>query len=212
VKGVFKIYKKFENLDEEKKNRIINASLEEFSRKGYAGASTNEIVKRAGISKGLLFHYFENKKYLFKYLTDYCIEVTMKDFYERIDNDETDLFEKIKNIMVIKAELLDKYPAIFKFIEVAYLDSSPEAHEIMENRSQEVLNSSIARVFTNIDTSRFKDGFDLEKVINLVLWSLEGYATAEMNKAKLTSTDVDYKKLFEGVDVYINLLKQSFYK
>ena len=44
-------------MDEEKKQKIINASIEEFS-KGYSLASTNEIVRKAGVSKGLLFHYF----------------------------------------------------------------------------------------------------------------------------------------------------------
>jgi Transcriptional regulator len=212
IKEVIKIYQKFENLDTEKQIRIVNAALNEFSVKGYTNASTNEIVKSAGISKGLLFHYFANKKSLFQYLVDYCIDVTMKEFYERIDNDETDLFEKFKKIMIVKLELLDKYPAIFKFIEVAYLDSSVEAHEIMESRSQEVLSSSTSKVFMNIDTTKFKNGFDLEKVINLVLWSLEGYSAAQMKKAKLTSTEVDFRKLFDGADQYINLLKQGFYK
>lgn len=143
---------------------------------------------------------------------DYCIEITLNDFYQRVDNKITDLFEKMKNIITVKTELLEKYPAIFKFIEVAYLDSSAEAHEIMDSRSQDILNSSVSKVFMNIDTSKFKEGFELEKVINLVIWSLEGYADTELKKAKLISAEVDFKKIFDGIDVYIDLLKQGFYK
>mgnify|MGYP001006429114 FL=1 len=51
-------------IDEQKRQRVIRASIEEFA-KGYEVASTNEIVRKAGISKGLLFHYFGNKKNLY---------------------------------------------------------------------------------------------------------------------------------------------------
>lgn len=56
---------KFLELDKLKQDRIINAAMKEFALKGYKNASTNEIVKEAGISKGLLFHYFTNKKAYF---------------------------------------------------------------------------------------------------------------------------------------------------
>lgn len=56
------LFSKFLNLNPEKQDRILNAALKEFAQKGYQNASTNEIVKEAGISKGLLFHYFNNKR------------------------------------------------------------------------------------------------------------------------------------------------------
>ena len=56
---------KFLALDQDKQDRILNAAMEEFARNGYKNTSTNKIVKQAGISKGLLFHYFSNKKELY---------------------------------------------------------------------------------------------------------------------------------------------------
>ncbi|MDD3656837.1 MAG: TetR/AcrR family transcriptional regulator, partial [Atribacterota bacterium] len=56
------IYSQFHSLESEKQERIINAALKEFARNGYGKASTNEIIKQAGISKGSLFNYFNNKK------------------------------------------------------------------------------------------------------------------------------------------------------
>jgi TetR/AcrR family transcriptional regulator len=69
------MFSKFLNLDKEKQDRIINAAIKEFAEKGYDRASTNEIVKEAGISNGLLFHYFQNKKQMFLFLFDYCYEL-----------------------------------------------------------------------------------------------------------------------------------------
>ena len=52
---------KFFDLKKEKQDRMINAALKVFALNGYRHASTDDIVREAAISKGLLFHYFENK-------------------------------------------------------------------------------------------------------------------------------------------------------
>lgn len=52
----------FYKLDEEKRQKIINSGLMEFSNYGYQQSSTNRIVENAGIGKGMLFYYFKNKK------------------------------------------------------------------------------------------------------------------------------------------------------
>ena len=63
---------KFFDLKKEKQDRIINASFEIFSENGYLHASTDDIVKKAEISKGLLFHYFISKIGLYTFLYDYA--------------------------------------------------------------------------------------------------------------------------------------------
>ena len=75
--------KKFMSFDPQKRDRIINTALEEFAQKGYKNASTNEIVKKADISKGLLFHYFGNKKSLFLFLYEYSWDILSKDFFRK---------------------------------------------------------------------------------------------------------------------------------
>lgn len=46
----------------EKKNRIIEAGYELFSEVGYYGTNTAEIAKRAGVSTGIVYGYFADKK------------------------------------------------------------------------------------------------------------------------------------------------------
>jgi len=47
------------------RNKIINVFYELVAQKGYDKASMNDIVKKANISKGAIYHHFKNKEELF---------------------------------------------------------------------------------------------------------------------------------------------------
>ncbi|AJH00893.1 TetR/AcrR family transcriptional regulator [Clostridium beijerinckii] len=204
---------KFLNLDSEKQNRILNAAINEFAEKGYENASTNEIVKDAGISKGLLFHYFKNKKQLFLFLYDYCIDVSMTEFYKKIDLNERDFFVRLRQIHLIKAELLNKYPKMLKFIEVANMEKSSDIENDLNTINKEELESASKRVFDGIDLSKFRDGIDIEKAINVVIWSFQGFNAKVLEEAKLSSSkQINYDKAFIEAEAYTEMLKSCFYK
>src|ERR1700674_5890393 len=44
---------------------ILEAAFEEFSRNGYASTTLDQIAERAGVTKGTIYVYFENKEHLF---------------------------------------------------------------------------------------------------------------------------------------------------
>ena len=56
---------RFENLDPEKQEVILQAAGEEFAERGFEAASINRIIKRSGMSKGSVYYYFEDKADLF---------------------------------------------------------------------------------------------------------------------------------------------------
>ncbi len=63
---MIKHYKEaFEKIPQERKERILEVGIEEFSSKGYENANINVIAKNAGISIGLMYKYFSTKEDLF---------------------------------------------------------------------------------------------------------------------------------------------------
>jgi AcrR family transcriptional regulator len=52
------------------KKRIIDESIKLFLKKGFSGSSTNELVRLAGVSKGTLYWYFENKNDILSNILD----------------------------------------------------------------------------------------------------------------------------------------------
>ena len=59
---------------EARRIQIIQATLDLFVERGYYGTKTSQISKKAGISEGLLFHYFPTKEILLEELVNIGLE------------------------------------------------------------------------------------------------------------------------------------------
>lgn len=208
-----RMFSKFLNVDPEKQERIINAASKEFAQKGYDNASTNEIVKEAGISKGLLFHYFNNKKGLYLFLYDHLQEMFMDKIYAKINWNEKDIFIKYREIALLKFELFKSYPETVNFIKCAYLEDSNEVKIDLERRHNELVASSYQKLFTDFDHSKFKDGTDFNKAVQLIFWAMEGFANQQQEKFKTLSPDqINTDEILVEMDTYLAMLKVAFYK
>lgn len=58
----------FCNLSDDKRNRIFNAAVLEFSARRFSEASINQIIKNADIPKGSFYQYFNDKEDLYLYM------------------------------------------------------------------------------------------------------------------------------------------------
>ena len=71
--------RRFENLEAERKARLLDSAAEEFAARGYEGASLNKILETSGMSKSSLYYYFEDKSDLFVSLTERSIAFLMRE-------------------------------------------------------------------------------------------------------------------------------------
>lgn len=207
------MFSKFLNLDQEKQHRIINAAIKEFAQKGYDKASTNEIVKEAGISKGLLFHYFQNKKQLYLFLFEYCYELIADEFYKKINLAESDFFTRIRQSIKIKMDLLTQYPDLFDFIQIAMMEDSTEIKVEMEKKKKELLDLNFGKIYEGIDFSKFRDDVDIQKILKIITWTFEKMSDEELYKAKMQPDHkIDYQKVSREAEEYFEVLIKCFYK
>lgn len=58
----------FNNLSDEKKRKIFDAAVQEFSTRRFSEASINQIIKTAGISRGSFYQYFNDKEDIYLYM------------------------------------------------------------------------------------------------------------------------------------------------
>lgn len=107
---------KFFDLKKEKQDRMINAALKIFALNGYQKASTDDIVKEAGISKGLLFHYFGSKAGLYIFVYEYSARYMSMELQRAVSLRERDLFTLLSQVEDAKNVLLRNYPYMQKFL------------------------------------------------------------------------------------------------
>ena len=60
----------WENLDAVRRDRVLQAAMEEFGRHGYSGGSLNVVAREADVAKGSLFQYFTDKSDLYAYVAE----------------------------------------------------------------------------------------------------------------------------------------------
>ena len=126
---------KFFDLKKEKQDRIMSAAMEMFAQIGYTHASTDDMVKRAHISKGLLFHYFGSKLGLYAFLYDYCVRFMQLEFSRVIPEDENDFFRLQDLMCAAWFDAVRQYPYIRLFILSGEHETDAEAlQEIREKR------------------------------------------------------------------------------
>lgn len=92
----------FQNLKEDKKNRIIDAALAEFSARPFNEASITNIVKYADISRGSFYQYFGNKENIYKYLVSYLYTKHREDLIHILIENDGELYPSL-------LEFYDKY-------------------------------------------------------------------------------------------------------
>ncbi|WP_434509771.1 TetR/AcrR family transcriptional regulator [Desulfitobacterium sp. AusDCA] len=84
----------FNNLSEDKKQKIFNAAVREFSTKRFSEASINQIVKAAGIPRGSFYQYFKDKEDIFLYVFNAILKEKQEVLRNAEDvNPDADVFE-----------------------------------------------------------------------------------------------------------------------
>lgn len=126
-KGEAALNEKFWDLNKIKQRSMISGALKVFSRDGFRHASTDEIVSEAGISKGLLFHYFYNKTGLYEFLAEYCARFALVELESGIRKaGPLPYFELQRRITAAECAVMSRYPYLFLFLERASSDNSYE--------------------------------------------------------------------------------------
>ena len=69
-----KTSKQFEEIRQRSMQKIEAAALELFAHKGFHNTSISQIAKAAGVSKGLLYNYYENKEDLLYTIVDHAMQ------------------------------------------------------------------------------------------------------------------------------------------
>jgi AcrR family transcriptional regulator len=204
---------RLDRLPDDKRQRILDAAIREFAENGYEKASTNNIVKEAGIAKGLLFHYFGSKKGLFAFALDYAVNFYLDYFLSRLDNLPSDLLDRLTGWLTLKIRMLAEYPLMYR-MGVAAIEDVPEDVKAEVAKIYSRVSERLMPVFLNgVDFSGLRKGVEPKKAVGFVLLALNGIAEKYLAEARARPDKglADLPSALKEIDDYKEMLRYGLY-
>lgn len=119
-----------EEIRKQRSQEILQAAILVYAEKGYAASEIGEIAERAGLARGLVYHYFKNKQSLFRELYENMMDKTERFTRSHFEQTGTayDLFHDFARIV---CKQVMEEPAVSRFytrisLDVHYLYSADE--------------------------------------------------------------------------------------
>ncbi|GMB08112.1 TetR family transcriptional regulator [Thermolongibacillus altinsuensis] len=191
-------------------------------KNGYEKTSTDVITRRAGISKGILFHYFKSKKNLYLYLVNYVLDLltekTMEAF-RKIQSD--DYFERIKEIALLKQKLAVQYLQESQFISDALVNPPVAVKKEMEEIIKKYYETYqgdflLEHVYIKdlIQTEKLRDDISVDTVVNMTMLIVDQLSNKYWALYKNKQIDImnSMESSIRELDDYLKIVKYGIYK
>ena len=185
---------------------MINAAIKVFGMQGYRHASTDEIVKEADISKGLLFHYFGSKLGLYTFVYDYSVRFMTLELKACINPLTTELFELMKQMEQGKMHAMRAYPYMQQFLNRAMTEDVSEVLLAVEEKRNLWLDSC-ARWYSQIDMSGLPQGVDGPRLYKMMELTIKGLMIEKFEDHSFQS-----EMLYNEICSYLNMMKRIVYR
>jgi len=207
------LYETFENLNQDKRETILEACIQEFAERGYEKASTNSMIREAGISKGILFHYFGNKRSLFLYIVDYCLQTIVEEYNKYSLTETRDIFKRLIELGVLKLKINHAYPEMSKILLEALLNSPEDMRLVIESKYSRFSKEYMPILFQDIDYSMFRKGVNTAKAIETLMLFIEALSQKYLKDYEGKQEDLlqDIDKIMDEYYEYMEILKYGMY-
>lgn len=185
---------KFYSLPKEKQQAIINAGYRVFSQNSYKKSPMQEVADAAGISKSLLFHYFQNKKKFYMFLWTTCGRISISTMTAYGCYDRRDLFEMMEQGLRAKMHIMKKYPFMGNFVIRAFYETDPSIQTEIEKSYARLISMKAAPSWANLEPDQFVEGVEPERILREMYLVSEGYLW-ELQKKGSLQTEEDIEKI-----------------
>ena len=136
--------------------KIIRMASEEFANNGYAHASISSIAKRSGVSVGVIYKYYEDKKDLFNACVVKSLEA-LDEVFESVQDPDLSMMEAVDRLIRQVQKFARKNPEYFRLYHQITVSGSPEitdrTAELIEGRSADLYRGVLEKAKASGDVS-----------------------------------------------------------
>lgn len=184
------------------RSRLVEATFLEVFSKGYAGASLSDILKRADVKKGAMYHYFSSKKELVITAIEEKLAQRIEKKWENLSGENLiDGLIKVLND-TSNWDLINGCPL------GNLLQESLDYDEDF-SKSLTIVLDKWKEYFINIlkkakDKNQLKNDVDEKQCATFIIASIEG----ALLLTKKYKTNTDFESCMSQLTFYLNSLKQ----
>jgi AcrR family transcriptional regulator len=196
-------------LDNSRKDKIVQSSIEEFSEHGFEKASTDRISQRAEVSKGLIFHYFGSKENLFMIAMNKCIDDAISEF-QGMELPKDDFISILMKMMEVKYKFFMNNPMHYKMLVGGFYNSPKKLKADLEKRYIEIRQVGINILIDIIKGLPMKKNIAAEDIVSIMSAITSIIESKYIPLFSIESSS--YEKYYDVVkDEYIRLMNILMY-
>jgi AcrR family transcriptional regulator len=161
----------FFNISNEKRERFLDAAREEFTNKSFMDVSVNTIVKRAGISRGSFYTYFDNLDACFTYILKDVRDKRFQYAMTLLDSCDRNYFTLVRKVFENDYDAFSKSGKYSLFKNYIYYLQSNKAGNLKDNMILDLIKNlkskgiNFVEIFDigslNINEQEFLDLFEV---------------------------------------------------
>jgi AcrR family transcriptional regulator len=150
---------RFQRRKEDRPAEITEAALAAFAEKGYAATRVDEVARRAGVSKGLLYLYFKTKEDLFKAVIRSFLSPRIDALISNIEQTDLSATEFIRGPFLTFAKSLPASPA--RILVRLMIAEGPKHPDLVEWYWENVVSRALKALRTlierGVDSGEFRE-------------------------------------------------------
>lgn len=203
----------FNRLDDDKKEKVMRAAIGEFQALGFENAKIEVIAQNAGVAKGSIYQYFDDKKELFLYSITWALEYFMKVIDRQTPLKDMDVYDYFLSGSRERFELLKREPLLVAFsMDVAsgkYGSLAKEANRELNRIGEEY---ELRLIANGKKRGTIRDDLDDKTLLLFFQGVTEKFSMEIMERANEFSyepTEDQFREMEKMMKNMVSLLKQG---
>jgi TetR/AcrR family transcriptional regulator len=146
------------------RDQLVRAAEEVFARRGYAGATTQEIARRAGAQKRMLFYYFRSKEDLYAEVLDRFLG-QVQQIHERFRREPGPI--GLAEVIAGLTHFVALHPDPVRILLHEIMDEGPQLHRIVRRYIGPLFAAGMEETRRNMTRGLFRAEDPMHVIVNV---------------------------------------------
>jgi AcrR family transcriptional regulator len=167
------------NLDADRRARVLHAAMAEFGRHGYSGGSLNVIAREAGVAKGSLFQYFDDKFDFFAHVAEQASLRVYEAMQPHLRGDGEPFAERFAGLVDVWIGYMADHPLERGVTAATTLELDPQVRQAVREPVHRLYAQGLRPLLdSGVDEGALRADADLDALLSLLVLLLPHLALA----------------------------------